>query len=274
MICAINLYQDDSSYESTKMKPRFLPFDEQDLCNDYILKDPEYIDRFCINFLCHFVLNQVNSNTNLLDNVVLTKDVLQPTEKPRSVGPHKSKLKKITSKQKSRLKNKKFRSVSTQLCEVPRSIKIKSHGSTESSSGEENILQQRLFYTNTNLKNYPFTDAAAVIPIITCNLTKNRSHIVSGASIPGRSPHSGNNQRFKFDVESPSIPEKDIELFYRLVTRLLFTSEIARIDVQACVAYIFTRMKLPTNYHKDRYLNIDILFVNKIQIFLKLPLKD
>ena len=33
-------------------------------------------------------------------------------------------------------------------------------------------------------------------------------------------------------------------------------------------------MELPMNYHKDRYLNIDILFVNKNQMFLMLPLKD
>ena len=163
--------------------------------------------------------------------------------------------------------------MSTQLCEVP-SIKIQSYGSIEPSSGVENMLQQRLFYTNEDLKNYIFINAGASIPIIICKFMKNSSHIVSGTSIPGGSPHSENDQRFKLDVESPSIPEKDIKLFYRLIVRLLFTSKITRLDVQACVAYIFTRMKLPTNYHKDRYLNTDILFVNKIQMFLMLPLKD
>ena len=147
-------------------------------------------------------------------------------------------------------------------------------GSAKSSSGEENILQQRLFWTNEDLKNYPFIDAGASIPIIAWKLTKNRSHIISSTSIPDCSPHFGNNQRFKLDVESPSIPEKDIELFYHLIARLLFTSKITRLDVQACDTYIFTRIKLPTHYHKDRHLNIDILFVKKIQKFLMLPIKD
>ena len=58
--------------------------------NDYIFRDLEYIDRFCSNFLCHCILNQVDVDTDLLDNVILTKFILQPTEKPRSVGPQKS----------------------------------------------------------------------------------------------------------------------------------------------------------------------------------------
>ena len=98
--------------------------------------------------------------------------------------------------------------------------------------------------------------------------------IVSGTSNPGRLQHSGKDQRFKLDVESPSIPEKDLELLYRVISRLLFTSGLVRPDVQACVAYVFTRMKLPRNCHNNRHLNIDILFEHKIQIFLMLPLKD
>ena len=120
---------------------------------------------------------------------------------------------------------------------------------------------------NDDLKNYPFINAGASFPIIVLELTKNCSHIISGISIPGRSTYSENKQRFKLNVESPSIPEKDIELFYRFIAILLFTSKITRPDVQACVAYIFTRMELPTNCHKDRHLNIDILFLKKIQFF-------
>ena len=122
-------------------------------------------------------------------------------------------------------------------------------------------------YTNEDLKNYLLFNIGASIPIIAWKLTKNHSHIISGTSIPGCSPHSGNNQRFKLDVESPSIPKKDIELFYQLIARLLFTSEITRPDVLVCGIYKFIRMKLPTNHHQDRHLNIDILFVKKIQIF-------
>ena len=71
MIRAINRCQDASSREPTDAKQPFLPYGETDLCNDYILKDPNYIDRFCINFPFHCVLEQVLLDTTLLDNVVL-----------------------------------------------------------------------------------------------------------------------------------------------------------------------------------------------------------
>ena len=103
--------------------------------------------------------------------MLLTKDVLQPTKNPRSIGPHKLNPKK-TSKRKSHQKTKKVRSVSTKLHEEPSSIKIQSHKSAESRSGEKNMLQQRIFYTNEGLKNYSFINTSAFIPISTCRLTK------------------------------------------------------------------------------------------------------
>ena len=63
-----------------------------------------------------------------------------------------------------------------------------------------------------------------------------------------RSHYSGNNQLFKVDVGSPSLPAKDTELFYCHVARLLFASKRARLDIQACVASIFTRVELTMNY--------------------------
>ena len=93
MICAINFCQDTSLCGSTRMKTPFLLFDEPNLCNDDISRDPEYNDRF--------FLNQVESNIDLLDNVLLTKVVVQPTEKPRSVGPHKLKSEETTNRKKS-----------------------------------------------------------------------------------------------------------------------------------------------------------------------------
>ena len=104
MFCVINLCQNAYLRGSTEMKPPFLPFDEPNQCNDYILRDSEYIDRFYINFPCHYNLNQVHLDTNLLNNFILTKVVLQTTKKTRSTGPHKSKSKKTTSRKKSRLK--------------------------------------------------------------------------------------------------------------------------------------------------------------------------
>ena len=85
MICAINRRLDASCQEPTDVKKGFMPYDEPDLCNDYILKDPEYIDHFCINFPYHCVLEQVPSDTNLLDNMVLWKEVIRPTKKVRKV---------------------------------------------------------------------------------------------------------------------------------------------------------------------------------------------
>ena len=63
MICAINISQDATCQEYTKVKPPFLPYDEPNLCNDYILKDPVYIDRSCINFLCHCVIDKFMSGS-------------------------------------------------------------------------------------------------------------------------------------------------------------------------------------------------------------------
>ena len=77
MICATNRHQDITCQEYTEVKLPFLPYGESDLCNSYILKNPNYIDYFCINFPCHCVLNQVCSDTNLLDNVLLRKVVLR-----------------------------------------------------------------------------------------------------------------------------------------------------------------------------------------------------
>ena len=90
------------------MKPSFLPLDEPNLYNNYLLRDLEYIDRSCINFPCHCVLNQFDLNTDLVDNVILTKVAIPPTKKPRSVSPHKSKSKskESASKKKLRLKTR------------------------------------------------------------------------------------------------------------------------------------------------------------------------
>ena len=81
-------------------------------------------------------------------------------------------------------------------------------------------------------------------------------------------PHSGNSQRFKLDAELPSISEKDIELLHCLIGSLLFTSKVTISKVQACITYILKRMELSINYHNGRNLNIDMLFVNKIQMFV------
>ena len=51
------------------MEPPFLPFEAQSLCNYYVSMDQKYNNRLCF-------LNQVNLNTDLLDNVLLEKVVV------------------------------------------------------------------------------------------------------------------------------------------------------------------------------------------------------
>ena len=81
---------------------------------------------------------------------------------------------------------------------------------------------------NEDQKNHSFIKTCASIPINTCKFTKNRSYIVSGTSIPNCSQFFENDQRFNVDIRSPSLLEKDVELFCCLVARLLFTRKITR----------------------------------------------
>ena len=85
MFHAIEHCHNTSLWNSTSMVLPFLSFIDPSLCSDYIFMDAEYNDRLCF-------LNQVDSNIDLLDNVILQQVVIQRTKKPRSVGAHKSKL--------------------------------------------------------------------------------------------------------------------------------------------------------------------------------------
>ena len=96
MLCAIHCRQNHQ--DKNKINQSILSYDEPDLCNDYISKEPGSNNRFCINFPLNCVLAHVLLNTNPLDNVDLWKEVIQPTRKPKSIGPHKSKPIKTTKK--------------------------------------------------------------------------------------------------------------------------------------------------------------------------------
>ena len=106
MLRALNLGQDANLCGSTRLKPSLLPFDELNIGNNHLLTDSGYDNHSCINFPFLCALNQIDSSTDLIDNMILTEVVLRPTEKPRSVGPHKSISKKTRSNKKSRLKTK------------------------------------------------------------------------------------------------------------------------------------------------------------------------
>ena len=58
--------------------------------------------------------------------------------------------------------------------------------------------------------------------------------------------YPGNDQLFKVDYDSPSLPIKDAELFHRHIARLLFASKRARPDIQVCIAFLCTQVKSPT----------------------------
>ena len=84
------------------LKSTIIEYDEPDLCNDYISKDLDHVDRFSLNFPRHCVLGHVHSDSDPLNDLGSWKEVVRPTKKPRSVGPHKSKPKKTTSNKKTR----------------------------------------------------------------------------------------------------------------------------------------------------------------------------
>ena len=60
--------------------------------------------------------------------------------------------------------------------------------------------------------------------------------------------YPGNDQLFKVGYDSSSLPLKDVELFSCHVTRLLFVSKRARPDIQVCLVFLCTRVKLPTKH--------------------------
>ena len=90
--------QDDIICRSTRFKPSLLHFNEFNMNNDHLSTNSEYKDQYIVNFSPQFIPNQVDSTTNLSDEVVLTEVVLRPIEKPRRVGPHKLTLKKMITR--------------------------------------------------------------------------------------------------------------------------------------------------------------------------------
>ena len=112
MLCSLNHRQDITVHENTELESFLLLFKELNMGNGDLSTNSEYDNLPNINFPLHHALNQVDSNTNLLDEVILTVVVLRPTKKPRSVDPHKSISKKNGNKRISRVKSKKFSSVS------------------------------------------------------------------------------------------------------------------------------------------------------------------
>ena len=76
MICAIRCRQVVEHLESINLRQHILPYYEPDLYNDYITKEPDYMDRFYINFPCSCVLGHVLSDSDLLDNLGPWKEIV------------------------------------------------------------------------------------------------------------------------------------------------------------------------------------------------------
>ena len=106
MLCSLNHCQDITVRRYKKLKSSLLPLDELNMGNDDLSMNSEYDNSSNIKFPLHHALNQVDSNTNLLDKVILTEVVLRPTKKPRSVGPHKLISKKNCNKKKKCLETR------------------------------------------------------------------------------------------------------------------------------------------------------------------------
>ena len=159
----------------------------------------KYDNCFNINFPLHHHLNQVDLSTSLLDEMILTKVVLQPTNKLMSVGPHILISKKNNYKRKSRLGNKKFRSVSKPLCKI--TVDPNSNNSLKS--------PQHLSYKSKDKNKYPLMDTSTFIPIVGWKITKKQSYIISDISIPGRLLHCGFSHRLIMNDDLPSMSDKD-----------------------------------------------------------------
>ena len=157
MLRDLNHCQDITVRKSTKLKSSLLPFEELNMGNNHLSSNVEYDNRFSINFPLQHTLTKIDLNTNPLDKVILTEVVLQPTKKPRSVGPHKSISKKNGNKEKSCLGNKKFRSMNKSLYATHIDI----------GSNNDYLSQQRLLYTNKDKRNYPLMSTGTSIPIVT-----------------------------------------------------------------------------------------------------------
>ena len=188
----------------------------------------EYENRSNINFPLHHALNQVDSSTNLLDKVILTEVVLQPTKKPRSVGPHKSILKENGNKRKSRLGNKKFRSVYKLL-----------YGLTVDPNSNNSLKPPRHLLCKSKGKNkYTLRNTSTLFPIISWKITKKRLRIIRDISIPDRLPHCGFSHRFELKTESPSMSDKDKRLLCSFITRI--KNRLYRISLQKVISTTIT----------------------------------
>ena len=161
--------------------------------------DSGYDNHSCINLLYCQSPNQVDPSIDLQDEVILLKVVTQPTEKPKSVGPHKSIPKKSRNKRKSRLENEKFRSVIKPLYGI----------SVDHNNNYGLKPPQHLLYKSKDKNKDSLMNTSISILIVCWKITKKQSHIISDISIPGQLPRSEFSHRFELNTDSPNMSDKD-----------------------------------------------------------------
>ena len=67
MIHAIHCCQVAAHLESIELSQHIFPYDEPDLYNNYITKEPDYMDGFHVNFPRHCVLGHVLLDSDPID---------------------------------------------------------------------------------------------------------------------------------------------------------------------------------------------------------------
>ena len=82
MICAINCRWDSTHQEHMEIKQPFCLIMNRTYVMVIYWKIQNTLIVFYINFPYHCVLEQVDSDTDMLDNMVLRKEVVQPTKEP------------------------------------------------------------------------------------------------------------------------------------------------------------------------------------------------
>ena len=178
--------QDNVICRSTRFKSSLVHFNKLNMNNNYFSINSKYNDHSVLDFPLQFTPNQVDSTTGLLDDIVLTEVVLWSTEKPRSVGPHESILKKNDKKRKSHQENKKFRSV----CKP-------TYGATANHNINIGLKSPRHLLCKSKDRNiYSHRNTSTLFPIC-WKFMKKRLHIIRDISIPNRLPHHGLSHRIE-----------------------------------------------------------------------------
>ena len=80
--------------------------------------------------------------------------------------------------------------------------------------------------------------------------------------------HYGLSHRIKLKTGLPSMIDRDKQLEYDLIKRLLFINKLTVLNVHACVSYFITRMKSPSICHKNDLLQLDVISIKKLRLLV------